>query len=324
MSLWRMVASLTLDDTDFRAGLKRAESGIAGLASKLAAGFSVTALAVFTKQLVDMADTVGDLAEQIGITTDEVQALQRVASHSGVGIEAYASALIKLKKARADALSGDATARKNFAAFGLDASQDPFALLRAIADPQNSAQIAAQFDLIGMKVGKISGSLKDLRTLTVNELISKEAIQGLSKANDTTVDLWNNLKKFASNTLGTVVWGFTKDDDLWDDDNKRERASGTRVFQPGQRASKGSEDVESWMDKLGQDWIMSHPKVTQVTRQTFKPIQTDDLARIGGSFGPGSGLGSIEREQLEVARRMDRRLGVIESKVVSVPTEGAE
>ena len=60
------------------------------------------------------------------------------------------------------------------------------------------------------------------------------------------------------------------------------------------------------------------------SRQAFAALPTEELARIGGSFGPGTDAQSLEREQLTVQRKMEQRLGVIEDKITSVPTGGVE
>lgn len=331
MALFRLIATLGLDDTQFQAGLKRAESGLSALTKNLAAGFSIGAVAVFTKQLADMADTVGDLSDQLGITTDEVQALQRVASHSGVDINKYAEALVKLKRARAEALSGNTRVQGQFSALGLNPSQSDFELLRGIGGAKTPQEIAAAYDLIGTKAGKILNSLKDIQQLGPMELIAPHTVELLSTAKDDLGDIFTTLKSIGANVLGDALLQLRvtlklASRVLFGDRSTNVSPDQENDVNQDYAPSGYNAEIESMELRSAHNRDIAKKKSASAiaTRQSFPALPTDDLARIGGSFGPGSGLGSIEREQLEVARRMDRRLGVIESKIVSVPTEGAE
>jgi hypothetical protein len=334
MALFKLLATLGLDDTQFQAGLKRAESGLSSLTRNLAASFSVGAIAVFTKQLVDMSDTVGDLADQLGLATDEVQALQRLASHSGVDINKYAEALVKLKRAKAEALSGNTTVQGQFSALGLSPTQSDFELLRGLGGAKTPQELAAAYDLIGTKAGKILNSLKDIHQLGPLELITPTTVALLSTAKDDLGDIYTTLKSIGANVLGNALLQIRVGLKLasrvaFGDMSPLSKYSPESDNNPDFTQSGYNAEIETMELRSAHMRDIAKKKSSKSVSvlsnmQSFSALPTDDLARIGGSFGSGSNIGAIEREQLQVARRMDARLSVIESKIVSVPTEGFE
>jgi hypothetical protein len=343
MSLLRFVASMTLDNTNFMAGLKQAESGSVALGNKLATVFGTAAVIAYAREVIGLAGNIKDLSEQFGLTTDSVQELQKVAADAGTKFEQYGQILIKIKKAQADFNDGDKTAKSLFKRLGIDPDQSAYEILKQIGYARD---MAAVYELVGVKSGRLVDSLKEIKRLGPMEIISNEDIEKLDKADKTIARVLLKAKQIFALTLGQDIQ--TLEDIKNAITNPREKIFGAIANrladplgneQPGMKATMGSKRMaeEESMYK-GMDWASDKEFVNGAWRtkqkpetsksiaqkQSFQALPSDELARIGGSFGPGSGLGSIEREQLAVAKRMDQRLGVIESKIVSVPTEGTE
>ena len=124
------------------------------------AAFSLTAIAHFAKQLVDTAGGLGELSEQLGVSTGFLQAMQYQAAQSGVSAEQLQTAFIRLNDTIGSAAEGSDEAIKTFNRLGimiLDGSgnvrnaeavfDDLAERIRSIEDPARRA--AAANDLLG-------------------------------------------------------------------------------------------------------------------------------------------------------------------------------
>lgn len=335
MPIFRLMASIGLDDSGFQAGLKRVESGAAGIATKLAGAFAsgaaIAAVASWTTQIANAAEAVQDLSEQLGISTNEAQSLQRASARSGIEVGKYADMLIKLKKARAEALSGNTTVQGQFRTLGLNPSQSEFDLLRGMGGASSPEQLVAVFDLVGAKAGKALNSLKEIRELSPIEMISSENAKLISGVKDDLGDIVTTLMAIGGNVLGDrlrevmVMAGFLERVAFGQHGPRNKSSS----FQPTMAGENQTEE-EGMLAMNRMNALGANPEAVKTrnqmrfSRQAFAALPTEELARIGGSFGPGTDAQSLEREQLTVQRKMEQRLGVIEDKITSVPTGGVE
>lgn len=331
MALWRAVMKIGVDSSELEAGLKKVDSSFASLGKSLAGYFSIGAVAAFTQSLVNAAEAVQDLSEQLGISTDEVQALQRAAARSGVELNKYVEILVKIKRAKADALSGDATAQGRFKALGVNANQSEFEIMRGIGNAQTPEQMAAAFDLIGTKAGKALNSLKEIRELGPLELITPENAAILSKAKDDIGDLWTTVKAIITNPIGDRLREISILTSPFINQMFGRRTPYKKNFTP---LDQESEPGMSEYDKAIQSQelnsahmrdIAKSPKAiaAKIIAQAFSPIPSDSLARIGGGYGSGIDAGSREREMLMFTRKISEDIREIKGKIESVPTEAA-
>jgi lambda family phage tail tape measure protein/TP901 family phage tail tape measure protein len=90
-----------------------------GLLGPVLAGLSVGALAVFTRNAINAAGAIGEVAEQIGVTTDALQVLRFGAVQSGISMEELERALATLTRTIADAEQGSGEAAERFNRFGI-------------------------------------------------------------------------------------------------------------------------------------------------------------------------------------------------------------
>lgn len=206
MSIFNIFARIKLDSAEFEAGMKRAESSVAALGKTIGRYFTAGAIGYgllnLARSAFRAAGEVNDLAEALGITTDEVQSLQKAAQNSGNSLEQYASALLKVKKLRSEALGGNASASEKFKAAGIDPSGTPLEILSALGDPKKFAEAA---DIIGIKSAKILGSLSQIKQLGPLEIITPESAKTLDEAEEKVGSLWRMIKAITANTIGGVI-----------------------------------------------------------------------------------------------------------------------
>jgi len=203
MGVLSLLVKLGVDSTAFEMGLKRAQglgekfgnSFKNAVTSRLSAALSVAAVTSFAHSVAQAADRVGELAEQLNISTDDVQKLEMAAKLYGVKFEAVASAIGRINDARTAALSTDGAQRAAFEKLGMsvaflsDRSLGSEQVLMKLGETLNSNRnnadmMAAAADLLGLKLTKAAmaaGTVKDLGPI---DLFKAEDIKTIEKFND--------------------------------------------------------------------------------------------------------------------------------------------
>jgi len=204
MGLMSFLVRLGLDGSQFETGLARAKSAGTRFASdfksqigaSLVGALSVGAVTSFAKAVVNMADDIGDLAEQLNITTDEVQKLQILAGQTGVSFEKLGSSIVKVNSARAKAMEdAESKERAYFAQFGIgvqdlnDKSVTNLELVRRIGQAYVDAGKPLDLqraiaELLGQKLTSAAGAIAKINELGPIKLISKEELDKLGEMND--------------------------------------------------------------------------------------------------------------------------------------------
>lgn len=125
-------AKSTLDSTGFDRGLAKmghraksfATGELAAVGKAMAGVFAVSALVGTAKAMSDIADQVQNLSVSLGITTDEVQALQYIARETGLPFEGITAAINKLRDAQEEvAVSGNKQMIAAFERLGITADE---------------------------------------------------------------------------------------------------------------------------------------------------------------------------------------------------------
>lgn len=107
--------NLGIDSAEFTAGLRKAQSGLAGFGKTAAVGFAAaataavaagTALTFAGKSATDAADNLSKAAQKAGVTTEALSRLKYAADFSDVSLETLSGGLQKLSKNMADVASG--------------------------------------------------------------------------------------------------------------------------------------------------------------------------------------------------------------------------
>lgn len=203
---------MSLDSSSFEAGTKRAESAIKSLGKSVAGYFAAGFIADKMLQLGTAAFKAGaeiaDLADQFGITTDQVQMLQKAADESGNSFETMANVVIKLRAAQAQAQTGNAALAASFKDLNINLNEDVFTMLQKIGEAKGPVQLAAAFDLIGSKSGKILSALAQINQMAPIELISKESVQILDEVDTKLSRINRSLKAATANLIGQTISDF--------------------------------------------------------------------------------------------------------------------
>ena len=202
MGFFSLIAKLGLDTTSFEAGVKRAEgvaqqSGtnigksftsagtpVLALSSAFAAG--AIGIGMWINNAGRAAAEIGKLAEQTGLTNQEIQNLTILANKSGVELTAYQRLLLSIGEARDKANAGDSESQFGFDRFHVsdeilksNKSNLESALLMSAELKKQEQSMAAQADAVAL-VGKRGlgalNSIGDYRNET-NNTISDEDIK---------------------------------------------------------------------------------------------------------------------------------------------------
>ncbi len=106
MALFRLIASLGLNTSQYEAGLKRAQSlsvrwgaNIAYAAKGwLAAAFGTAAITAATRKAVDYASKIQDVSDTLGVSTTRVQQWAYAAAQTGASLDDFTKAFNKLQR----------------------------------------------------------------------------------------------------------------------------------------------------------------------------------------------------------------------------------
>lgn len=206
--------SLSADTAKFEQGMKRAQrtahtsttaiskslnvvkAGLLSFASALTVGMLTVPIA----RALDYASSLGEVAQQLGVTTRDLQVFRYAATQAGISEEQMDKALQRLTKSMGDALAGSDTMIRAFGAIGISVDdlrgKDAGEVLRMMADGlkdiPNAAQRAAVetaiFGRAGQQLDTLlaggSGAINELATAAdeLGIVLSDEQIQ---KADET-------------------------------------------------------------------------------------------------------------------------------------------
>lgn len=190
------------------------------------AGISVGALAAFTKNAIDTVGGLGELADQVGVSTSALQALSLAAVQTGISGEELQRGLAALTRKIADAVQGEEAAVKAFQQLGIafkntdGTGRATEAVLGDLADKlkdmDNGAEKAsATTSLMGDRIGqKFIPLLQEGRQnlidmtaemLRMGTIATPEMIKKADEASDKVAALTASFRAFANNLVVTVA-----------------------------------------------------------------------------------------------------------------------
>lgn len=146
-----------------------------GLVAGLGVTISAGGMAALIREAADFNDEVGDLAQTLGTTTENLSALQYAAKFGG-GVDELNAGLNKLAKNASDAANGSKSAQQAFDQLGIDPAKfnDTSELFEAIVEqlsllPDGIQKTALAQDLLGKSGAKllplINGGKEGLRAM---------------------------------------------------------------------------------------------------------------------------------------------------------------
>lgn len=220
-SLERLVVRLEAESAKFQKGMEQAQRQLAkfdksasvtaksvatmqraflGLGAA-AAGFKLASL---TKSTLDYADSIGEAAGALGITTTAYQELAFATSQAGIKQDQFTASFSKFVQTAQDAASGNKKAMEVFAQLGIDAQTaggDVEVLFDKVVEgldqlPTQSARLAVIGDLFGAKVAAKWAATLSAGKQGLDEMrraaedwglvLSKDAIEALGVLGDRT------------------------------------------------------------------------------------------------------------------------------------------
>lgn len=199
MAIFSLIAKLGLDGSSFEGGLKRATSLTdkfrSSVGAQLGGALSVAAIGSFASKVIETADAIGDLSEQLNISTDDVQRLQVLAGQTGVSFEAMAKSITKVSQERLKAIEEGGKAREYFRTLGFSVTElnekslsniDLISRMgQAHKDAGSSAQTqAAMMAILGEEAFKAAGAISKLSEQGPIKLINEEEIENIGRLAD--------------------------------------------------------------------------------------------------------------------------------------------
>ncbi len=190
------------------------------------AGISVGALTAFTKNAIDAVGGLGELADQLGVSTDALQALSLASTQAGISGEELQRGLAALTRKIADAAAGEQTAEQAFARLGIafrntegqarpteSVLVDIAERLREFENPaERAAVVTSMFgDRIGQKlIPLLSQGREGLVAMTAEAIrfgtiASPELIAKADEAADKVAALSASFSAFANNMVANVA-----------------------------------------------------------------------------------------------------------------------
>lgn len=216
MPILNLTAKIGADGSGFKAGLKELGTAVnqfaGNLRGQLTAAFGVAGTAAFLKDLAETVSRIKDLADQYGITTDEVQRADVALHKNGLQFENLGRSIQKVGAARREAVEGNMTLRETFKKYGasLNDLRDPqvrnYDLILRIAEATRGQNLTAQeqiqlTDLLGDKSYKLLTTLQTLKEFEGIDIFSEFDIKVIDDANKKLDEMIRKLKILAASGI---------------------------------------------------------------------------------------------------------------------------
>lgn len=201
--LFRFIARLGMDISEFVAGAKKATATSEKMKSDMAsqsnavsssfkrigdfaaAAFSVSTITNYARGLTDAISQIKDMSELLGLSTDEAQALQLAADKASQPFNKIVQAFQSVEQSRAKAMAGDKNASLMFAVLGIDPSKGSAKdVIKAALDASSRGvqENAAAFDLLGKNAQGLRLTLGELENMGPVKLFTQEDIDKVDAA----------------------------------------------------------------------------------------------------------------------------------------------
>jgi hypothetical protein len=178
--------------------------------------------------VVDTVDQIKDLADQLDLSTEEVQKLQLASERAAVRINVVGAALRAIEDMRAAAQTGDKRAVGIFAALGIDPTKGTSLdiMQAALAQAQGGAEKQnAIFSLIGRKANQLRNVMAEMHRLGPIRIIDQESLDAFDKANNALKDLYRETTKLLAEPAGFWARVLQKADTIEDERTRAGKSS---------------------------------------------------------------------------------------------------
>jgi hypothetical protein len=230
-----LYTSLTLESSSFLVGLKKAADAtqssvssieknmnrVVGAAKGLASALALDAIVGVAKRALDYASSLGEVAQQLGVTSRDLQVYRYAATQVGIEQEEMDKSLAKLSRTIGEAAAGNKAQATSFREIGVSITDANGKLLTAgevipriadalakVKDPASRARIEVElFGKAGQKLDTLlaggSGQITQLRNAAedLGIVLSDQAIQNA----DRTADKLSELKMVLEANIANAV-----------------------------------------------------------------------------------------------------------------------
>lgn len=268
MAIFTFLAKLGLDTTDFQTGIKRAQSSASGLGKgiseslkrendsikgALAGMFTVSAAKSYFGDLKNIVDEIKDMSELLGVSTDEVQRLQKASAEAGQNFGSVVTAFQRIEQMRAQAMTGDKRAVGIFALLGIDPSKGSgIEILKAAIDASSrgAQENAAAFELVGKKVTGLKLTMEELQRLGPIKLIDQEQLDAIDSAIKKQEEAIRQMKIAGAPLMATLAQGATGVLNMFNSQNRERQNEIGGMYSRGEIDFRKRLELES-MSLLG-------------------------------------------------------------------------
>ena len=335
-------ARATLDKKNFDTNLARMNQGVQRfsnntlrqLGGMVSGAFAVGAVVNFTKSQLQAADAAADVARNLGISTEALQALEASAEQYGGTVEQITTALIALRRRQGAAIAGNTGYQKAFERLNitlddlrkLDTPQLLEKVARGYKEAGQSAQALDAVDqalsesgrrLLGVLVDIADNGLQGIidQGKRAGTVLSNEVTAELAEANNELEKTERRLKNIATVGLARVIAGIKDPVSLV----TASLSGGGGISQFLTEALTGTSlSKKTAKGKAQEDGKIKMPIDEQsevAVKATAKLVTQapDQIAKIGGIIG-NQGVSNQERmarEQLDLQRKANDKLDMI-------------
>jgi hypothetical protein len=224
-------AILGLKTGPFRAGIQDAKGQALGLQKTLSSvgqtigiAFSAAGAMMAARSIATWASGISEAAQNVGILSSEMLALNGIAEQNGLKVDDLAKMLAKLQTQQMDAAKGSKTARDAFAGLGLELDAvmrlDPVELMRAVAKAamETGTPVSALADIFGDRLGpRAVAALRQISEDGLGPLNADlgEAVDQVERLDDRMTALASTIKGNLATSLNWLIDAFGTASDFW-------------------------------------------------------------------------------------------------------------
>jgi hypothetical protein len=322
MSFFNLIFTLGANRKPLQDGLKGAEKDVSHFASRLksmlAGALSISMARAYTQHLAETVGQIKDLADQSGLTTDEIQNFDHALKQSGFSVETLIGLLNRLGNARREAIeSGDPGA---FAAFGigmddLTSGQRNVDLMLKLGDAMKGTTLSAHqqgevMALLGVKAGNLTEALKGLREAQAPIRYSAHEVEQFDATAKSVSTGAKTADTFFGKVFGSVAAGWRE---------LISRSWGAVMGESGTHAAIPLPEVDPTVDRararaaewvgprLPKDWKSPEQAavMSSISPNHWRQAPSDSLVSVGNFLG-GDPTASMRGTVKQIQTRLDQ------------------
>lgn len=209
-----ITAKISLDSTQFTAGLAKATAALRGVSVAIgAAGLAAsTAFGVGIKSALDYAGKISDAAARTGMAAGEIAVLQQAFQDAGLGADSVATTINKMQRSLFEASTGSKETAEAFQRLGLDVSEmmklSPAEQFDRVAKAIGGVKDEAAASGLAMQIFGRSGAELKVYAKNPDALAqARKRVGGAAGILDKDADTMDNISD-SFGAIGTKVRGF--------------------------------------------------------------------------------------------------------------------